>query len=102
MKRVIYATLSPSIRKGKKWRMAFETKDHVLLDEVDFGAEGMDDFTTHKDEERKRKFLSRFQKLIKQYENDPSDPMTLSRYILWNQPTIEASLNDYKRHFGFK
>lgn len=101
-KTIIYAVLSPSIRKGKKWRMVFETKDHSVLEKVDFGAEGMEDFTTHKDEQRKQRFLSRFQKLIKEYENDPSAPITLSKYILWNKPTIAESLGDYKKHFGLR
>ena len=68
---------------------------------VDFGARGASDFTLHKDEFRKQQFLSRFRKLIVRYEDDPMTPMTLSTWILWNRPTIEQSLNDYKQHFKF-
>lgn len=84
-----------SPRKGKKLRAIFSDGK-----KVDFGAETMSDFTLHKDVERKQRFLNRFQKLIEKYKNDPQAPMTLSTWVLWHKPTLEASIRDYKKHFG--
>ena len=67
---------------------------------VHFGAAGMSDFTKHRDEERKKRYIDRH----KARENW-SDPMTagaLSRFILWNKPTIRASIADYKKRFNLK
>jgi len=65
---------------------------------VHFGASGYSDFLKHKDEERKKRYIDRH----KARENW-SDPMTagaLSRYILWNKPTLRASIADYKKRFN--
>ena len=65
---------------------------------VNFGSKGYKDFTTHKDVERKRRYLLRHKK-----KEDWTDPLTagaLSRFLLWNKTTIEASIKDYKKRFG--
>jgi len=65
---------------------------------VHFGASGYSDFLKHKDEERKKRYIDRH----KARENW-SDPMTagaLSRFILWNKPTLRASIADYKKRFN--
>ena len=67
---------------------------------VHFGAAGYSDFLKHRDEERKKRYIDRH----KARENW-SDPMTagaLSRYILWNKPTLKASIADYKKRFNLK
>ena len=84
----------PSPRQGKKMRAIFS--DGKV---VDFGAKGMEDYTSHHDETRKQRFLSRFARLIDKYKKDPQAPMTLSTYILWNKPTIPASIRDYKQKY---
>ena len=65
---------------------------------IHFGASGYSDFLKHKDEERKKRYIDRH----KARENW-SDPMTagaLSRFILWNKPTLRASIADYKKRFN--
>jgi hypothetical protein len=78
------------------------TRKPDIHEYTDFGYHGSSDYTIHKDVKRKQQFLSRFQKKIKENENDPSSPMTLSRMILWNLPTIEESFQDYKKKFHFE
>jgi len=59
---------------------------------VSFGSKGMEDFTIHKDEERKKLYLKRHEK-----NEDWKDPLTagaLSRWILWNLPDLEDSIKD--------
>jgi hypothetical protein len=65
---------------------------------VSFGAKGMSDFTKHKDPERKNLYLVRHKK-----NEDWTDPLTagaLSRWILWNKPTLKASIDDFKKRFN--
>lgn len=87
--------LKASTRKDKKFMAIFEdgTKTH-------FGAKGMSDFTIHGDEERKQRYLDRHRK--NENWNDFKSAGSLSRWILWNKPTLRASLADYKRRFGLK
>jgi len=64
---------------------------------IPFGAKGMSDYTKHHDKERKERYLNRHQK-----HEDWSDPKTagaLSKYILWNKPTISESVNSFKNKF---
>lgn len=64
-----------------------------------FGSAGADDFTTHHDSERKKRYLDRHRK--NENWNDPTSAGCLSKNILWNKPTLRASIADYKRRFGF-
>ena len=78
--------------KSKKWRAIFDDGTHT-----DFGAIGYEDYTDHKDPERKERYLKRHRK--NENWNDPQSAGALSRWILWNLPTIEASLKHYKQIF---
>ena len=92
------ARLERSPRKGKKWRMVFYLNGRKY-GHTDFGASGYDDYTIHRDNARKQKYLKRFGQLIAEYEDDFAAPITLSTMILWNKPTINESLKDYKDCF---
>lgn len=65
-----------------------------------FGAAGMSDYTKHKDPARKQRYINRHKK--RENWNDPTTAGALSLYILWNKPTLKASIADYKKRFGFK
>jgi len=76
---------------------------HFLLDNgkskiVRFGATGYEDFTMHKDEKRKELYLDRHREV--EDWNNPLTAGALSRWILWNKPTIRGSVIDFKRKFG--
>jgi len=58
----------------------------------------MSDFTIHKDKERRERYISRHKKDLK--TKDPMKPGYLSMFILWNKPSLRASLADYKRRLG--
>jgi len=57
---------------------------------VRFGAAGMSDFPTHKDEARKRRYLARHR--ARENWDDPMTAGALSRWILWDKPTRQASI----------
>ena len=86
-------SIKPSSRQDKKLVAEFDdgTKTH-------FGAKGMSDFTKNKDEERKDRYIKRH----KANENwsDPKSAGALARFVLWNKPTLSASIQDYKNRFN--
>ncbi len=67
---------------------------------IHFGADGYSDYTIHKDEARKQRYIDRHKS-----SEDWGNPMTagtLALFILWNKPTISASIAAYKKKFGLK
>tara|TARA_R110000824_G_scaffold203950_1_gene388659 strand:- start:1356 stop:1640 length:285 start_codon:yes stop_codon:yes gene_type:complete len=89
-------SIKQSTRKGKKFTAVF-TKDGKKKKTIHFGAEGMSDYTKHKDKARKQLYLNRHRK--RENWEDPMTAGSLSRYILWNKPTLKASIADYKNRF---
>ncbi len=92
MKVVIKKSTQP-----KKKYMAVFTDNGKKVKTTHFGSAGMSDFTKNKDEERKKRYLDRHRK--NENWNDYKSAGSLSRYILWNKPTLRASIADYKRRF---
>ncbi len=82
-----------SPRSEKKYRAYFSDGTHT-----DFGAAGMSDFTRHHDEARRQRYLKRHSR--RENWNNMKSAGALSRYILWNKPSLSASIADYKRRFG--
>lgn len=66
--------------------------------QIDFGATGYEDFTTHKDPSRRDRYDIRHRK--REDWNNPFTAGALAKYILWNKPTLEASIADYKQRFN--
>lgn len=62
-----------------------------------FGATGYEDFTIHKDVARRQRYLDRHKN--KEEWSDPTTAGALSRWILWNKPTLAASIADFKKRF---
>lgn len=92
-------SLEPSNIQGKKFTAVFRDETTGRSKTVHFGASGYSDYTTHKDPERKQRYLERHGRGREDW-NDPTTPGALSRWLLWNKPTLEASLRDFKRRFG--
>ena len=64
---------------------------------IPFGAAGMSDFTQHKNEERKNRYILHHQK--NENWSDYNTAGFYSRWILWNKPTITESVRDTNRRF---
>lgn len=90
--------ITPSKVKGKKYTAIFDCPKCNKKKVIHFGAEGMSDFTKHKDEERKERYLKRHRK--RENWNDPMTAGALSRWILWNKPSYEESVNDFIERFN--
>ena len=84
--------ITKSKNKDKKYDARIDGKKTVS-----FGAAGMSDFTKHKDPERKQRYLNRHKS--RENWNDPTTAGYLSRWILWNKPTITESIRDTNKRF---
>ena len=64
------------------------------------GAKGYEDYTGHQDLQRKMNYLERHKST--ENWNDYTSAGSLAFHMLWNKPTIKASLDDYMRKFNLK
>lgn len=69
---------------------------------IHFGAAGYSDYTIHKDEERKQRYISRHQKNEDWTESGLNTAGFWARYLLWNKPTIAESINDIDQRFNIE
>lgn len=92
--------ISPSSNSKKKYMAVFTESNSFKKKTVHFGSAGMSDFTKNKDEERKKRYLDRHRK--NENWGDPLTAGALSKWILWNKPTLRASIADFKRRFKLK
>ena len=83
---------------AKKKYTAIFYEDGKKIKTTHFGAAGMSDYTKHRDDERKKRYLARHK--VNQNWNDYKSAGALSRWILWNKPSFKASVSDYKRRFN--
>ena len=90
-------TIKKSDKHGKKMMAVFEDCNTERRKTVHFGALGYDDYTHHKDPERKKRYLDRHKS--RENWNNPVTAGSLSRWILWNKPSLRASIADYKSRF---
>lgn len=78
--------------KDKKYKALFSNGKVIH-----FGQRGAEDYTIHKDDERKRLYLLRHKK--RENWDNPLTAGALSRWVLWNKPTLRDSIADYKKKF---
>ena len=89
--------ISKATQKGKKYQAQFFDNGKKVKTTA-FGAEGMSDFTKHKDEARKKRYDDRHR--ARENWNDYKSAGALSKWILWNKPTLRGSIADYKKRFN--
>jgi hypothetical protein len=95
--------IKKSTRNDKKLMAVFEINGSQKT--VHFGADGYKDYTLYYKEDpeiaedKKSNYISRHS-AREDFEN-PITAGALSYWILWNKPTIEESIKDYKKHFNF-
>lgn len=89
-------TIKKSTRKDKKLMAIFDNNGKKKT--IHFGQKFASDFTKHRDNERKERYIKRHIKR-ENWEN-PMTAGSLSRFILWNKPTIQSSIRDFKKRFN--
>lgn len=83
-----------SPRTGKKFRAEFDNGTHT-----DFGDATMQDYTQHKDMDRRTNYRARHKRDLR--TGDPTRAGYLSYYILWGDSTDMArNIADYRRRFN--
>ena len=92
-----FKTLRRSRNPDKKWDAVFEKEGKEKV--VSFGAKGYSDFTKHKDVTRKARYIKRHSGMGEDW-NKPDTPGALSRWILWNKPSLKGSLRDFRKRFS--
>ena len=88
--------LSKSTRVGKKYMVKVEDKI------IHFGASNYEDYTEHKDPERKQRYLSRHRNRENWAKSGINTAGFWSRWLLWSEPTIAASINKIEKKFNVK
>jgi hypothetical protein len=95
-KKLKLISIKKSKIKGKKLTAKFEINGSTRT--IHFGAAGMSDFTKHKDKNRRNRYIFRHKKDLK--TNDPARAGYLSMFVLWNKPSLKASITDYRRRLA--
>ena len=67
---------------------------------VYFGQAGASDFTHHKDEARKQRYINRHKKNENWSKSGIDTAGFWSKWLLWHLPTIKESYTDIKRRFS--
>ena len=66
---------------------------------ISFGAVGYSDFTKHKDEDRKQRYINRHRNKENWTKSGIDTAGFWSRWLLWNKPSIKDSYNDIKNRY---
>ena len=85
-----------SSKPEKKYDAVFERNNRTKT--ISFGTAGMSDFTKHHDEERRQRYLDRHRK--NENWSNPVSAGALSRYVLWDKPTVAGGIKAFKSRFG--
>ena len=94
-----------STRKGKKFMIIFHDEGKRSKT-IHFGSSANKDFTIYSKEDKKvaeeRKRLYLIRHAPREDWTKPDNAGSMSRWILWNKPSVGASLKDYMRRFKLK
>ena len=82
---------------NKRYKAIFYDRNKEKVKTTQFGSSNHENYTIHKDDKRKELYRKRHHK---DNIDDPLSAGSLSWYLLWNKPTLEASIKDYERRFG--
>tara|TARA_R110000868_G_scaffold407937_1_gene689946 strand:- start:321 stop:614 length:294 start_codon:yes stop_codon:yes gene_type:complete len=90
-------SLKPATDGKKKYMVKLKNKATGREKTIKFGAKGMDDFTKTKDVAQKERYIQRHQK--NESWTNPATAGFWSKNLLWNKPTVSASLADIKKKY---
>jgi hypothetical protein len=90
-------SIEPSDSPTKKMVAIFRLNNGKTR-KVQFGSKGYSNYSLHKNKSRRQRYIDRHS--ARENFNDPMTPGALSRWILWNKPTIAGSVRDFKKRFG--
>lgn len=91
-------SIEPSNRKNKRLKAIFSNGETTHFGLKKEKLKGKGTYIDHKDDELKKNYRARHKSDLK--TKDPTRAGYLSYYILWNKPTLEKSIKDYKKKFN--
>ena len=91
--------IARSTNPEKKMMAVFEVDGRERT--THFGQAGAKDYTLHSklDREARKKSYDARHRPTEDW-SDPTSAGALSKYILWNKPSLSASIADYKQRFN--
>lgn len=92
--------LSKSDNKGKKYRVEIDLGDTSKV--IHFGDNRHSDYTIHKDPKRKQNYISRHRHNENWGKNGINTAGFWSKNLLWNKPTLGASIRNIQDKFNVK
>ena len=93
--------LAKSDKPEKKYMITFENPKTGREKTIYFGQAGASDMTQHKDEERKARYIKRHKGMGEKW-NNPTTPGFYALHLLWNKPTLSASIKDTMDKYDIK
>jgi hypothetical protein len=82
-------------------RLLYGTKKFEVItpsgQKIRFGAQAYDDYTTHRDKERLRRYIARHS--ARESWSNPNTAGFWSRWLLWNKQSIPAAIRDIQARF---
>ena len=103
----------PSTRKDKKLMAIFKNKDKKKIKAIHFGAKGYRDYTlisnknspfyienVDKRNSVRTLYIDRHKK--RENWNESDNAGSLSRWVLWEKPNLQPSIDFYKKKFNLK
>ena len=85
---------------GKKYIADIHDSSDKHLKKVSFGAAGYEDYTTHKDKERMNRYNARHKAKENWTASGIKTAGFWSKWLLWNKPSLSASIKDIQTRFG--
>ena len=67
---------------------------------MSFGDNRFEDYTMHKDPDRKKRYLTRHKKNEDWNKSGISTAGFMSAHLLWNKETLQASIRDVNKRFN--
>lgn len=93
-------TNTPFKSKLKEKKFSVYASNGKTTKLVHFGATGYSDYTKHKDETRKKNYIQRHKNNEDWSKSGIFTAGFWARWILWNEPTIEASVKYTQNKFN--
>ena len=86
--------ISKSNKSDKEFKAVIDGKKTIH-----FGSSAHSDCTKHKDPERKERYIDRHKKNEDWGKGGVDTAGFYSKHVLWNKPTLQASVNDLNKKF---
>ena len=102
--KVVLKSIKKSDRGNKKYKATFiihkngKKKENTTYFGYPSQKDPKNDYTRHKDKSRRNRYIWRHMKDTR--TGDPTRAGYLSLYVLWNKPSLKASITDYKKRLG--